>query len=371
MIRRTLLVAGLLPVLLACMAGAPAGSPPAPAPRSAVEGARLYVANQTASTISVIDIKSQTLIETLDLQKLGFTDKAKPHHIAAEPDGSAWYVSLVGDGYVVKFDRNNKVVGKSRFATPGMLALDPKSDLLYVTRSMTAVNAPSSIGVIHRNTMADAEVVDVVLGRPHGAAADPRGTWSHIAGMVDNEIANVNGATGDVTLTQVPGDMMHMFVGLSMSPDGSRLVATTQMTDKVFIYDASVPGKLALLKTLDSPGWPWDQAWTADGSEFWFGNQKANTVTVVNARTMEISDMIRGNGLAEPHGIAVSPDQKYVFVSNHNLQGVYTPKAGKTGKTGRANGTGTVVVIDRKTHKIVKIIETDHDAVGMAVLNAQ
>lgn len=365
MIRRMKLVAGLLPVLLACMAGAPAGSPPAPAPNPVADGARLYVANQTASTISVIDIKSQTLIETLDLQKLGFTDKAKPHHVAAEPDGSAWYVSLVGDGYVVKFDRNNKVVGKSRFATPGMLALDPKSDLLYVTRSMTAVNAPSSIGVIHRNTMADAEVVDVVLGRPHGAAADPRGTWAHIAGMVDNEIANVNGATGDVTLTQVPGDMMHMFVGLSMSPDGSRLVATTQMTDKVFIYDASVPGKLTLLKTLDSPGWPWDQAWTADGSEFWFGNQKANTVTVVNARTMEIADVIKGNGLAEPHGIAVSPDQKYVFVSNHNLQGVYTPR------TARPGGTGTVVVIDRKTHKIVRIIETDHDAVGMAVLNAQ
>ena len=137
------------------------------------------------------------------------------------------------------------------------------------------------------------------------------------------------------------------------------------MTDKVFIYDASVPGKLTLLKTLDSPGWPWDQAWTADGSEFWFGNQKANTVTVVNARTMEIADVIKGNGLAEPHGIAVSPDQKYVFVSNHNLQGVYTPR------TARPGGTGTVVVIDRKTHKIVRIIETDHDAVGMAVLNAQ
>ena len=357
--RRALLVTGLLPVLLACAAGAPAGSPPAPAPG----GARLYVANQTASTISVIDIRSQSLVETLDLQKLGFTDKAKPHHIATEPDGSAWYVSLVGDGYVVKFDRNNKVLGKSRFATPGMLALDPKSDLLYVTRSMTAVNAPSSIGVIHRNTMADAGVVDVVLGRPHGATADPRGIWAHIAGMVDNEIANVDGATGDVTLTQVPGDMEHMFVGLSTSPDGSRVIATTQMTDKVFIYDASVPGKLTLLKALDSPGWPWDQAWTADGSEFWFGNQKANTVTVVNAKTMEISDVIRGNGLAEPHGIAVSPDQKYVFVSNHNLQGVYTPRAGRMG------GTGTVVVIDRKTRRIVKVIETDRDAAGMAVLN--
>jgi YVTN family beta-propeller protein len=357
---RPLLVASLFAVLLACSAGAPAGTP-APAPN----GARLYVANQSASSISVIDIASQSLIETLDLAKLGFTDKAKPHHIVAEPDGSAWYVSLVGDGYVVKFDRDNHVVGKSRFATPGMLALDPKSDLLYVTRSMTAINAPSSIGVINRKTMADAEVVDVVLGRPHGATADPRGTYAEIAGMVDNEIATVNGATGEVTLTQVPGDMEHMFVGLSTSPDGRTVVATTQMTDKVFLFDASTPGKLVLRATLDSPGWPWDQAWTADGSEFWFGNQKANTVTVVNAKTMKIDDVIQGEGLAEPHGIAISPDQRYVFVSNHNLQGVYTPRVERPG------GTGTVVVIDRKARKIVKIIETDHDAVGMAVLNAQ
>lgn len=364
MIARSMLVAGLLPVLLACSAGAPAGAPPAPAP----DGARLYVANQSASTISVIDIRSQTLVETLDLAKLGFTDKAKPHHIAAEPDGSAWYVSLVGDGYVVKFDRSNKVVGKSAFATPGMLALDPKSDLLYVTRSMTAVNAPSSIGVIHRSTMAPAEVVDVVLGRPHGATADPRGTYAEIAGMVDNQIATVNGATGEVTLTQVPGDMEHMFVGLSSSPDGTRVIATTQMTDKVFIYDASTPGKLTLLKTLDSPGWPWDQAWTADGSEFWFGNQKGNAVSVVDMKALAISDVITGNGLAEPHGIAISPDQRYVFVSNHNLQGVYTPR---TGEAGRTDGTGTVVVIDRQARKIVKVIETDRDAVGMAVLNAR
>jgi len=343
------------------MAGTPAGSPPAPAPA----GARVYVANQDASTISVIDVKTQSLIETLDLQRLGFSAKAKPHHIQAEADGSAWYVSLVGDGYVVKFDRNNKVIGKSAFATPGMLALDPKSDLLYVTRSMTAVNAPSSIGVIHRSTMAPAEIVDVVLGRPHGVTADPRGTYAYVAGMVDNQIATVNGATGEVTLTQVPGDMEHMFVGVSSSPDGHHVVATTQMTDKVFIYDATTPGKLVLAKTLDSPGWPWDQVWTADGSEFWFGNQKANTVTVVNARTMAIADVIRGNGLAEPHGIAVSPDQKYVFVSNHNTRGVYTPRVARPG------GTGTVIVIDRKTHKIVKVIETDHDAVGMAVLNSR
>ncbi len=361
---RVMLVAGLLPVLLACSGGAPGGAPPAPAS----DGARLYVANQSAATISVIDVRSQELVETLDLQQLGFTAKAKPHHITAEPDGSAWYVSLVGDGYVVKFDRNNRVVGKAAMVTPGLLTVDPTSDLLYATRSMSAVNAPSSIGIIHRSSMGPAEVVDVVLGRPHGVTADPRGHFAYVGGMVDNEIATVNGATGEVSLTQVPGDMGHMYVALSSSPDGKWVTATTQMTSQLQVYDATTPGKLSLARTLSVPSQPWHEAWTRDGSELWFPNQKDNSVTVVDTRTWKVADVIKGNGLAEPHGIAISPDQKYVFVSNHNLQGVYVPRTGRTGGTG---GTGTVVVIERKTRKIVKVIETDVDPVGMAVLNAQ
>lgn len=331
-----------------------------PVPRTA--DPLLYVANQNPSTISVINMRTQTLVETLDLQKLGFSAKAHPHHIVAEPDGRYWYVSLTGDGYVVKFDRQNRVVGKSAFETPGMLALDPRSDLLFVSRSMTAVNPPASIGIIHRTTMGPARVVDVFVARPHGLTADPRGRYAHVGSLTDNQIANVDGNTGQVTLTPLPGDSPHMTVGLSMSPDGRRLLATTQMTGKVFVFDATAPGKLSLLKTLDSPGWPWDQAWTDDGGEVWFGNQAANQVTLVNARTWTIEGVVKGNGLAEPHGIAVGPAQRYVFVSNHNLRGVYHPMGP------RSAGTGTVVVIDRAARHIVKVIETDRDAVGMAVL---
>ncbi|MEP7346211.1 MAG: YncE family protein, partial [Gemmatimonadaceae bacterium] len=103
-------------------------------------GEKLYVVNQAAASITIIDQSRLRVDTVLDLRTLGFTANAKPHHIAVEPDGSFWYVTLIGDGRVVKFDRNNQVVGQVKMETPGLITLDPVHDSLYVGRSMTAVN---------------------------------------------------------------------------------------------------------------------------------------------------------------------------------------------------------------------------------------
>ena len=92
------------------------------------EGPRLYVANQEPVTVSVIDIETNSLLHTIDLRELGFSANAKPHHTAVEPDGSFWYVSLIGDGVVLKFSRDDELVGRTEFEVPGLLALHPTED---------------------------------------------------------------------------------------------------------------------------------------------------------------------------------------------------------------------------------------------------
>ncbi|MEE8267808.1 MAG: hypothetical protein V3R97_02745, partial [Gemmatimonadales bacterium] len=82
----------------------------------------LYVANQNSALVSVIDMASNTVVETVDLQALGFSATAKPHHVVVEPDGSAWYVSLIAENRVLKFDRDNQLVGQLEFERPGMMA---------------------------------------------------------------------------------------------------------------------------------------------------------------------------------------------------------------------------------------------------------
>lgn len=330
-------------------------------PQSRPDDPRIYVANQEVATVSVIDARTNELLETVDMQKLGFSAKCKPHDTAVEPDGSYWYVTLIADGYIVKLDRDDHVVAKAPFETPGLLALDKNSDLLFVGRSMAAVNPPHRIGIIHRKDMSIKEV-DVFVPRPHAIAVDPRGRYAYVGSLAENQMAVVDTQTDEATLQQIPGDSTHVIVDWAVSPNGQWLVGSGQMTGQMVVFDATDPLHLKFITMVKVNAWPWHPAFTPDGSEVWVGNQRANSVTVIDARFWKVADVITGEGLAEPHGIAIRPDDKYVYVSNHNLQGTYKPTTDRGG-----NGTGTVVVIDRATRKIVKVIETDRYAAGMSI----
>ena len=132
----------------------------------------LYAANQSVAVVSVIDMETNQVIRTVDLQKYGFQENASPHHVAVEPDGSHWYVSLIAANHILKFDRTNNLVGRIDFVRPGLLALDSDGDNLYAGRSMAAVRPPQAIGVIRRSDMTFEEV-GIFLPRPHALAVRP------------------------------------------------------------------------------------------------------------------------------------------------------------------------------------------------------
>lgn len=355
-------VGGLALPTACSSAGTPEGDA-APVPMSVRQaGPFLYVANQEAATVSIIDLASNEVTETIDLQQLGFAANAKPHHTAVEPDGSFWYVSLIAAGKVLKFDRSNRLVGSADFETPGMLALHPTQDLLYVGRSMAAVNPPQRIGVLQRSTM-EMDEVDVFFGRPHAIAVDPRGDWVYSGSLASNQIASINIESGELELTNLSGTT-HVLVQFALSPDGRWMVATGQLTGKLLVFDSSDPAHLRLSKEIDVNGSPWHPTFTPDGRTVWFGNQATNTVTVVDARTWTVVDVIEGEGLAEPHGIAVSPNGRTVYVSNRNVKGDYAPGRGMSPTPNR----GDVVAIDVATRTITKVIPVGVYAAGISTV---
>ena len=81
--------------------------------------AQLYVPNQDDATVSVIDPATRRLLRTVDLRRYGVGDNAKPHHIQVEPDGSAWYVTLIGAGKVLKLDRERPGARQRRHGGAG------------------------------------------------------------------------------------------------------------------------------------------------------------------------------------------------------------------------------------------------------------
>ena len=194
--------------------------------------AQLYVPNQDDATVSVIDPGTLRVLRTVDLRKYGVGDNAKPHHIQVEPDGSAWYVTLIGAGKVLKLDPRGRLLGSADMEVPGLIALHPTKDLMFVGRSMSAVNPPPRIAIIRRSDMSVLDEVDLLFPRPHGIVVNPKAEVVYVASLGTNQIATVGIEQGEVRLTNVPG-MAHGFVQAAVSPDGRLMAVTAELTDSL------------------------------------------------------------------------------------------------------------------------------------------
>lgn len=349
----------------ACAGSVRVDSKPGSGAGAAPRAELAYLTNQNDATVSIIDMDALAVVETVDLTDLGYSPTAKPHHTAVEPDGSHWYVTLISDGRILKFDRQNRLAGEATFETPGLLALDPSSGRMYVGRSMAAVNPPARIGVIDRADMS-LEEADVFLPRPHGIAVGPHGAPVYTASLAENRLAAVDPAEEALELVDVEGPH-HSLMEVAVSPDGGTLVATAEMSHQLLVFDLSDPMRPRLRKRIPVNPAPWHPAFTPDGREVWFGNRNANTVTVVETEGWTVVAVIEGEGLAQPHGLVISPDGGRVFVSNENLDGSYIPPGAAPPADGQ-EGTlpGTVVVIDRASREIVEVLQVGRYPSGMS-----
>lgn len=319
----------------------------------------IYVCNQGSASITVIDAETQTIADTIDLHELGFSPNAKPHHAVAESDGSFWYVTLIGENRVLKFNRENELVAQAELEVPGLMALHPQEDLLYVGRSMSAVNPPQSYGVVNRSDMSVSDEIDLFFNRPHALTTTPDGKWTFVASLSSNQILSINTNEDESSLTTVEGNT-HVFVNFAIHPNGSLMVATGQVSGQLLVFDISDRMNPEVTDMIKVGAMPWHPVFSPDGNYVYFGNKGDHSVSVINMETMEVEATIKGEGLAQPHGAALSHNGRHLFVTNNNLDGTYQPE-GSTGD----DLPGTVVVINTETREIEKVIEVGNYPSGI------
>lgn len=316
----------------------------------------VYVTNQGADVVSVIDASAGVVARTVDLAERGYGPNAKPHHVAVEPSGDHWFVTLIGGNRVLEFDRSNRILGTAPFETPGMLAVHPTEDRLYVGRSMSAVNPPQRIGVIRPSDMT-IEEVDVFFPRPHPLGIAPGGAHVYTGSMSVNQVAAVAGVD-EVELTSVPGPA-YSFMHFDVSPDGTTMVATTH-TGELLLFSLADPMRPELTGSIRLGRMPWTPVYTPDGRYVFVGNKEDDTVSVVDMTIRQVVKTLRHPGIAQPHGAAVSRDGTRVFVSNNNTDGSYTARYPLEGSP-----PGTVVVIDVTTLEVIKVLEVEQNPTGV------
>lgn len=368
----------------------PPGDPGTPAGERAgagreVAAGRVYAANQGAATISVIDAGTLEVIRTIDLREFGFSDNAKPHDIQVEPDGSAWYVSLIGENRVVKFSPEGEVLGQAEFEIPGLLALHPGGELLYATHTMSIVTAPATIARVRRTDMTVDEVLDVFFPRPHVVEARPQGDYIYTASLGVYQMASVSVETGEVELLRFDGPNPVLAHG-AIAPDGSLLAVTTH-SGELFIYDLRDPARPQLTDRIRVGLMPWLPEFSPDGRTVYVPNQGDNTVSVVDVDQRAVVATVEGTGFAEPYAAVVSPDGSRVFVSNSNTKGTLrfmphmhpagpadsTQAGAAAGDAGAADPAqpgaglvGTVVVIDAATNEVIEVVPVGAGTTGLA-----
>ena len=323
------------------------------------QGPRLYVTNQDDATVSVIDVATHAVIETVDLRRFGFGDNARPHHAQVERDGSAWYVTLIGAGQVLKLDRANRILGSVDLEVPGLITLHPTQDLMFVARSMSAVNPPPRMAVIRRSTMTLLEEVELVFPRPHGLVAHPAGARVFVASLGVNQLASVAVDSDDVRLVDVPGPARG-FVQAAVSPDGRWLALTAELTDEVLIFDVTDAAAPVLARAVPTPDGPFESVFTPDGRWLYITCLAANRVAVVDVSRWEVAQVLEHAGFGQPHGLAVSADGRWIYASNrHQLGGAHAHEGGQP------TGAGTVVAICAATRAVEHVLTVGRYAAGI------
>lgn len=313
---------------------------------------KLYIVNQAGATISIVDEAKQKVDTVLDLRTMGFSANAKPHHVVVEPDGSFWYVTLIGDGRVLKLDRTNHIVGQVPMETPGLMTLDPVHDSLYVGRSMTAVNPPKSLGVIARKSFTLVEEQEILIARPHAIATSKDGKWVHAASLAENRIASVETATGRVTLSTIPGAERSL-VQFSLSRDGTHMVAGGELSNTLLVFDLTKPPPLAPVKEIDVPGKPWETRFAPDGKTVWVTTLVGNQLVQVDISAGKVVKSFDAK-LAQPYSMLLGGDGKTAFVVSQNTGAVKAGESGHAmhGMAGHNDTDGWLSVIELPSGKV-------------------
>lgn len=210
------------------------------------DGSQLFVSNEDVSTASAIDIATGEVTHIVPLA-------AEPEGVAISPDGKRLYVTCETGGDVFVIDiASFKVVGHVK------VGQRPRS-VVFLQGGKVAVVPSESGGQLYAIDTASIEV-----------------------------------------LKTIPLPLRSRPMRVAVSPDGSRLYASTGRGGTVVVLDA---GSFAVIDNIKVGQRPWGIALSPDGRHLFTANGPSNDVSVVDLKTgKEVSRVQAGTS---PWGVAI------------------------------------------------------------------
>ena len=324
---------------------------------------RVYVNNQNSDIISVIDGDSKVVSALIDVSQPGSLP-AHPHMVKVQ-DGYL-YATLIGAAKFIKINTSDySIVGEVNGITKaGMIIFNPSGTKAFVSRSSTSDPIFQSIYAIDVTNMSIISEINLAApGVPHGMALTPDGNKLYVANLSLSRISIVDGNTNeygnydDIVLPPGTEPMQTM-----ISPDGKYLYVSARGTSKLLVFDTSTD---TLITEVSVDAMPMQIAVTSDGNKIYLGSMMMSTVNVIqkNGNSWSRIKQISHPGFRMIHGCDITSDDKYVYVSSRNTDGMFEPYF----DVGGEGPPGTIGIIDTQTDEVVKLIEIEQFGSGLVV----
>jgi YVTN family beta-propeller protein len=269
----------------------------------------VYVSNEDSNDLSVISAQTNAVVATIAVG-------TRPRGVKASPDGSTVFVALSG----------------SPKCPPSMP--DEECEKLVADKSQDGI--------------AEIDAATRTIRRVLPGGSDPEQfdvSWSRGKLYVSNEDANqatiVDLKSGAVERTI---DVGREPEGVRLTPDGKHFYVTGETDHDVTIIDAAtgaVDGKVSVGMR------PRDVVFLSDGSRAYVSSELGGTVASIDTASRQVLGTITFAKEAKPMGLAISADDRLLYVA-----------------TGRGK---KVFVVDTKTNGITGSLEVGDRPWGIAL----
>lgn len=331
-----------------------------------------YVTNQGEDLTAVIDLDRHRIIRYVTTGRENTSSGApfSPHNVAVDRQNQFYYVNLIGGSRLLRFRVSDNAPAGELTAgvhSPAQVALSPSGDTAYVTNFE---DARTSITVVHTPTMSVIGSIGTpAMLKPHGVTMTPDGSLLLVMNSFSDNVTIIRTSDQSVLATvpvsgsvpPLPAGYLFRFEPYQavITPDGRYAYITCRSSGEVRVLD--IPSR-TVIDSITVGATPLIPAISPDGSTVYVANRNSNSVSVISTATRSVTATI-GNVGVEPHGVAVTKDGKYVYVSCENL-GVSDPPHHPT--TG-GKKAGFVKVIDAASRTVTASIETGNFGSGLAV----
>ncbi|MCP9290699.1 MULTISPECIES: YncE family protein [Gracilimonas] len=337
----------------------------------------VYVAAESDDEVHLVHFDGETqkgeIAETIRVGTWPQENEG-PHGLTISPDGEHWFVSIAHGmpyGKLWKFETGtNEFIGEVELGMfPASMDISSTTGLLYVVNfNLHGDMEPSTVSVVEPESMT--RLSDIETGiMPHGSRINSSGTRQYHVSMMTDELIEIDTETLEVQRKlklsgkkmsgKMSADMDHsgMNHGEMMHKPVEKPTWADPHPTKPLVYVAA-NGSDEVLE-INTDKWEVTKRWKTGKAPYNLEvshDGKLLVVTYKGEGATGVWDLSSGKELAKiknsrkvSHGVAISPDNNYAFISVEGIGGE----------------PGSVDIINLKTLERVDVVETGKQAGGI------